>query len=375
MKSYDVIVAGVGAMGSATLYHLAKQGLRVAGIDPHPPGHAFGSSHGETRIIRKAYFLDGNYLPLLERSYELWRELEAESGKELMKICGLLCIGESESEFIAKLEEASWEAGLALDCITAAEARELHPAMQVPEDLVIYHDRDGGYLSPENCVSTHAERACAHGAALFAGEPLLEWSADGDGVRVRTANRTLTASKLILTTGAWAMPEFAKLGIPLRVRRKVMFWHRISEPERFRSTPVWIWARQDHAFYGFPTLDGATMKSAEDSGGEYLEHPDARDFSIRRDDDEALTPFLHTAFPALVHEVDRAKTCLYTDAEDRNFIVAFHPEHPQVLLASCCSGHGFKLSSAMGEVLARTVQNGMLPPEATFFGMRYWRSM
>jgi sarcosine oxidase len=370
MQSYDVIVAGVGAMGSATLYHLAKQGLRVAGIDPHVPGHAFGSSHGETRIIRKAYFLDGNYLPLLERSYELWRELEAESGKDLMHICGLLCIGEPESEFITALEGASREAGLALDRIDSAEAQKLHPAVQVPEDQVIYHDRDGGYLSPEHCVATHAERARAHGADVFAGEPLLEWAVDGDGVRVRTANRMLTASKLILTTGAWVTPEFAKLGIALRVRRKVLFWHRISEAERFRDTPVWIWARQEQAFYGFPTLDGATMKSAEDTGGEYLENADARDFSIRSEDDAALTPFLHTAFPGLVHGIDRAKTCLYTDSADRNFIIRFHPEHPHVLLASCCSGHGFKLSSAMGEVLAKTVQSGVLPPEAAFFGMR-----
>jgi sarcosine oxidase len=370
MLSYDVIVAGVGAMGSATLYHLAKQGLRVAGIDPHAPGHAFGSSHGETRIIRKAYFLDGNYLPLLERSYALWRELEAESGKDLMQICGLLCIGEPGSEFITKLEVASQEAGLALERISPAESRKLHPAMHVPEDQVIYHDRDGGYLSPETCVRTHAQLACAHGADVFAGEPLLEWSADGTGVRVRTASRTLTAGKLLLTTGAWVMPEFAKLGIPLRVRRKVMFWHRISEPEQFSNTPVWIWAQQEHAFYGFPTLDGMTMKSAEDSGGEYLEHPDARDFNIRPEDDEALTPFVHTAFPGLIQAVDRAKTCLYTDSEDRNFIIGFHPEHPQVLLASCCSGHGFKLSSAMGEVLAKTLQSGVLPPEAAFFGMR-----
>lgn len=370
MQSYDVIVAGVGAMGSATLYHLAKQGLRVAGIDPHAPGHAFGSSHGETRIIRKAYFLDGNYLPLLERSYALWRELEAESGKDLMQICGLLCIGEPGSEFITKLEVASQGAGLALERISPAESRKLHPAMQVPEDQVIYHDRDGGYLSPEHCVSTHADCACACGAHLFAGEALLEWNADGDGVRVRTPYRTLTAGRLILTTGAWVTPEFARLGIPLRVRRKVMFWHRISEPGQFRNTPVWIWAQQEHAFYGFPTLDGMSMKSAEDTGGEYLEHPDARDFGTRPDDDEALTPFLHSAFPGLIHGVDRAKTCLYTDSPDKNFIIAFHPEHPQVLLASCCSGHGFKLSSAMGEVLARTVQSGELPPEAAFFGVR-----
>lgn len=370
MQSYDVIVAGVGAMGSATLYHLAKQGLRVAGVDPHPPGHAFGSSHGETRIIRKAYFLDGNYLPLLNRSYELWRELEAESEKDLMRICGLLCIGEPQSDFITKLEGASQEAGLALERITPAESRALHPAMRVPEEQVIYHDRDGGYLSPETCVSTHADRAQVHGADVFAGEPLLEWSTDGEGARVRTANRTFFAGKLILTTGAWVMPEFTRLGIPLRVRRKVMFWHRIAEPERFRGAPVWIWAQREHAFYGFPTLDGTTMKSAEDTGGEDLQHADARDFAIRPEDDVALTPFLHSAFPGQVHGVDRAKTCLYTDSADRNFIVGFHPEHSQILLASCCSGHGFKLSPAMGEVLAKTVQSGTLPREAAFFGIR-----
>ncbi|HSI63562.1 MAG TPA: FAD-dependent oxidoreductase, partial [Candidatus Saccharimonadia bacterium] len=192
----------------------------------------------------------------------------------------------------------------------------------------------------------------------------------GSGVRVRTSQREITAAKLILTTGAWVAPEFAKLGIPLRVRRKVLFWHRISKPDRFRDTPVWIWKGGEHAFYGFPTLDGATMKSAEDTGGEYLNTPDARDFNIHPEDDAALTPFLHTAFPGLIHGVDRAKTCLYTDSPDKNFVISFYPEHPQVLLASCCSGHGFKLSSAMGEVLARTVQDGKLPPEAAFFAMR-----
>ena len=370
MQSYDVIVAGIGAMGSATLYHLAKQGLRVAGIDPHVPGHAFGSSHGETRIIRKAYFLDGNYLPLLERSYELWRELEEESGKELMRICGLLCIGAPGSDFIAKLEAASQQAGLLLDRISCSEAGKLHPAMQVPEDLAVYFDQDGGYLTPEECVVTHAERARVRGADIVPGESLVEWSVDGNGVRVRTSRRELTAGRLILTTGAWVAPEFAKLGMTLRVRRKVLFWHGISGAESFRDTPVWIWGDEERAFYGFPTLDGTTMKSAEDTGGEYLETPEAREFGIQPEDDAALTPFLKTAFPGKVYAIERAKTCLYTDSPDGNFVISFHPEHPQVLLASCCSGHGFKLSSAMGEVLARTVQEGKLPAEAAFFGLR-----
>lgn len=369
MQSFDIIVAGVGAMGSASLFHLARQGWRVAGIDPHPPGHDQGSSHGETRIIRKAYFLDPGYVPLLHRSYDLWRELEADSGQSLLHLTGLLCIGEEGSRFIEGLRRCFAVHQLPHENLAPAEVRLRYPAFQVTDGCVVFLDPEGGYLHPEACVRAHAGLALKHGATLFSGERLLAWQADGAGVRVRTDRRDLLAAKLLITTGAWAPPEFVALGIPLRVRRKVLFWHQLRHPSAFTGTPVWIWKSGASDFYGFPSLDGATMKSAEDSGGDYLADPEDRDFTIRPADDLALTPFLQRAFPGMVGSVASAKTCLYTDAADKNFVIGFHPGHPQVLLASCCSGHGFKLSAVLGEVLAQAIIHGRLGPEAAFLSM------
>lgn len=370
MEKFDVIVAGVGAVGSATLYHLAKSGLRVAGLDPYAPGHSMGSSHGDTRIIRKAYFLHPEYLPLLNRSYDLWRELEAESGQDLMRITGLLCIGDEDSAFIQGIKRTFEANALPYEQLTAAETRSQFPVFAVPDDMTVLHDHEGGYLRPEACVMAHAAQAEKLGAAVFAGESLRAWRAEGDGVCVTTSRRELHADRLVLTTGAWVTPEFATLGVPLRVRRKVLFWHQCTQPDDFRDIPVWIWKNRGSDFYGFPSLDGATIKSAEDTGGSYLEKPEDRDFHVFPEDDANLTPFLHEAFPGKVGEVQHGKTCLYTDTSDRNFVIGFHPGHPQVLLASCCSGHGFKLSSAMGEVLAKTVQMGKLPKEAEFLAMK-----
>jgi len=369
MQSYDVIVAGIGAMGSSTLYHLAKKGLRVAGLDPFQPGHDRGSSHGETRIIRKAYFLHPDYVPLLERSYDLWRDLEAETGSDLLQLTGLLCIGEEDSTFIQGLKRCFEVNNLPHEKLTSAETTRRYPEFQVPESHVVYFDPEGGYLKVENCVQAHAAMAQKHGADIFSGESLLSWEPDGDGVRITTSKRELYAGRLVITTGAWVAPEFAALGVSLKVRRKVLFWHHLTRPGLFKDTPVWIWKNQGSDFYGFPSLNGGTMKSAEDTGGDYLNQPEDRDFSIKPEDDAALTPFLHRAFPGMIGAVESGRTCLYTDAADKNFIIGFHPEHAQVLLASCCSGHGFKLSTAIGEVLADGAINGRLSRQVDFLSL------
>ncbi|TLD72827.1 N-methyl-L-tryptophan oxidase [Phragmitibacter flavus] len=367
--SFDVIIAGIGAMGSATLRHLSAQGLRVAGIDPFPPGHDQGSSHGDTRIIRKAYFLHPDYVPLLHRSYHLWRKLETEIQQSLLHLTGLLCIGEEGSSFMTGLQRCFDVNQLPHERLTAAETRARYPAFNIPDNHLVYFDPEGGYLRPEACIRAQTQLATQHGATLFTGERLLTWEPDGTGVRLTTNQRVLTAQKLILTTGAWVTPEFAKLGIPLKVRRKVLFWHQLNDPATFTNTPVWIWKSQGSDFYGFPTLDNTTMKSAEDSGGTYLDQPEDRDFNIHPDDDANLTPFLARAFPNKIGPVQHGKTCLYTDAADKNFLIGFHPEHPQVLLASCCSGHGFKLSIAIGEILGNAITTDQIAPEAAFLSL------
>lgn len=365
----DLIVVGLGAVGSAALHHATASGLSAVGIEQFPIGHDRGSSHGESRIIRKAYFLHPDYVPLLDRAYELWRELEGFAGRPLLETTGLLCAGSADGSFINGLERCYAAHDLPHERLSADEAMRRHPQFHLPSDAVVYFDPLGGFLRADDCVRAHLDSARARGATIYDDEAVCGWSSDANGVTVTTTRRTLHAGHLLLATGAWVVPEFAEIGISLRAKRKVLFWHRLVNPARFRPNcfPAYIAKFDGVATYGFPTLDGATMKSAEDSGGQWIDDPASVDReNLEPGDEAALRRFLDVTFQGAVGPRAAWKTCLYTVAPDNNFVLGPHPGRPHVTLASCCSGHGFKLSSVMGELLARTVRDGAVPPEARF---------
>lgn len=360
MQSYDVIVLGVGGWGSATLYHLARRGLRVAGVEQFAVGHDRGSSHGESRVIRMAYFMDPAYVPVLRRAYELWRELEADAGETLMTLSGLLCLGEADGPFIQGLEACYATHTLPHERWTVEQARARFPQFHPPEDAVCYWDPLGGYLDADRCVAMHARLAQQAGATMLTGERVLEYRCDGGGVVVRTERQELRADRLVIAAGAFVSRFAADLGGLVTPVRKALFWYRANDPAQFTAEkfPVWIAKFAGLNYYGFTSLDGATVKAAEDTGGQALPTADDVPRMIRDDDEKNLRPFLDRLFPGALGRRSAAKVCLYENSADRNFILDQHPEHPQIIFACGGSGHGFKFASVVGEIAADLATRG-----------------
>jgi len=358
---YDVIVAGLGAMGSASSYHLARRGMRVLGLDRWSVPHAHGSSHGDSRIIREMYFEHPLYVPLVQRAYELWRELEREAGTPLMRIHGGLMIGPRDGMLITGTLRSAEEHRLPYDLLSPAEVRARFPAFDIAPDLVAVFDPRAGYLDPEACTTAHLSLAARHGADLRYGEPVLGWEEDGDGVRVRTASGTWTAGRLLVTAGAWTRELLDGLDLPLVVERQVPFWFDLPaggdyEPER---CPIYAWERTPGFIgYGFPRLEKG-VKAALMHQGETAAHPDAIRRAIDPGEAEPLRAALRQVLPGVAAApVREAATCLFTNTPDGDFAIGFHPAHPRVLVSSPCSGHGFKFASAIGELHADLLAHG-----------------
>jgi len=356
VKHYDVIVAGLGAMGSASAYHLAARGRRVLGLERFAPRHAQASWHGDSRIIRELYFEHPLYVPLVQRAYALWAELERESGERLMTIGGGLMIGPREGMLIAGTLRSAAEHGLPAELLAPAEVHARFPAFQLGDDLVAVLDPRAGFLRPEACVDAHRSLAVRYGAELRYEEPALAWEPDGAGVRVRTARGACTADRLLLTAGAWTRDLLPGLDLALEVERQVVFWldppagDGRYEPGR---CPIYAWEHTSgYIGYGFPRL-ARGVKAALMHQGEAAAHPDG----VRRTVDEAEVEPLRAALGTMLPGVAAAPVaghavCLFTNTPDTDFAVGFHPAHPQVLISSPCSGHGFKFASAIGELHA-----------------------
>lgn len=353
-ESYDVAIAGLGAMGSAAAYHLARRGQRVIGFDRFAPPHDRGSSHGESRIIRVAYFEDPRYVPLVKRAWELWLELESESGADLLQSTGGLMIGPREGVLVSGALASASAHGLPHDLLDAEALAARFPAHRPNDDDVAVWEPQAGVLDPEACVATHLEGARVAGAALRFDEPVDGWQANGAGVRIATGRDSYRARRLILAAGSWLPRLLREPLFPLEVTRQPLVWFAPTVPieafdaERF---PIFIREHEPGRFiYGFPRRAGR-IKFAIHMEGEVAD-PDQVRRAVSDDEVEKVRAILRRCVPGAAGEcVDRA-VCLYTSTRDQHFRLGPHPAHPQVLVASCCSGHGFKFSSAIGEVLA-----------------------
>lgn len=356
--AFDVIVAGLGAMGSSAVYHLAKRGAKVLGLEARTAAHDQGSSHGESRIIRQAYFEDPAYVPLVLRAYELWEELEAESTEDLLNITGGVAIGTLQSGLVTGCLKSAHTYGLAHELLDANEMRRRFPQFVLAEDEVAFYEEKAGYLRPEACIKQHLRCASRRGANLRFEEPILSWTASesGDGVSVVTDNRTYQAKSLVLSVGPWTNEFVPGLPVSLSVSRRVMFWVRpTAQPSAFdrRTFPIFLWEpEQCPLFYGFPRIDQTgDPKIAIHSGGEDCT-PSTIDRSIHPRDVAAIRSAIEFRIPALNGEISRAITCMYTMTPDKHFIIDAHPRYPQVSIAAGFSGHGFKFSSVVGEILS-----------------------
>jgi len=353
-KAYDVIVLGVGGFGSAACYHLARRGARVLGLEQFECAHARGSSHGDTRIIRLAYFEHPNYVPLLRRAYELWAELESLSGQSLFRRAQLLLAGPADGETITGALEAAQLHNLTVHRMTAEEACSAFPGMLVPGGYAAVLEPDAGYLRVEECVRAHWQAAVNLGADIRTGIAVRDWSVEGNGVRVRTDQGDSHASSLVITAGAWAATLLRDLALPLTVVRKFVGWFRTEDGAYHvdHGYPTFYFEQPDGAFYGFPSLDGRSIKIAEHTGGELVSDPLNIDRSCRESDLTRLMPFVKQVLPRARTELEKHSVCLYTLTPDRHFIIDRHPHHPNVWFAAGFSGHGFKFTSVVGEVLA-----------------------
>ena len=349
-------------MGRATLFHLAQRGWRVLGLEQFADGHTLGSSHGDSRIIREMYFEHPLYVPLVQRAYELWEDLEARSASTLLSITGGLMIGPPNGSVVTGTLRSAAEHGLEHDVLDAKETRARYPAFELADDLVAVVDKRAGYLAPEACNKAHLDAALAAGAEARFDEPVLEWIPDGEGVRVKTSRDSYTAGRLVIAAGAWSNRVLRDLELPLTVERQAVFW---LEPEdddgAFDRARFPIYAYEYKAgtiCYGFPRLERG-VKASGMHDGETTDDPE----SVRRTIDEReLAPLrstLKAILPRLsVAPVRESGTCLFTNTPDHDFIVDFHPLHPQVLISSPCSGHGFKFASAIGELQAELLIDG-----------------
>jgi sarcosine oxidase len=364
---FDIIIVGLGAMGSAAASQLAGRGARVLGLERYTPAHQQGSSHGRSRIIRQAYFEHPAYVPLLLRAYELWEQLERDAGRRLLTITGGLMIGSPDSPVVTGSIRSAQEHSLPYEVLDATEISRRFPPFKPASEVVALYETRAGVLDPEECIRAQLEQASRRGATLHFEEPALAWEAasSGDRVRVSTAHSTYEAERLVLAAGAWAPTLLADLGLPLAPERQVLYWFEPAGgvepflPDRF---PIWIWeVAPDLDLYGFPTQDGppggvkvAFYRIGE--GGTCT--PKTIDRVVHPAEIERMRAALAASLPALNGELRATLTCMYTNTPDQHFVIGAHPRHPQVVIASPCSGHGFKFASVIGEILADLALDG-----------------
>jgi sarcosine oxidase len=361
----DAIVIGLGAMGSAAAQHLAERGCRVKGFDQFSPPHNLGSSHGLTRIFRRAYFEDPRYVPLLIRSFELWKRLERDTGAALLHLPGVLVLGPTHGELVKRSSESAVAFGLPHSILSAKELKRRYPVFDIDSNTYALLEANAGYLRAEACVEQQLRQAARSGAEIHTNEPVLGWHADqhGSRVAVRTSRGTYEADHLVVTAGPWAPQLLAELGMPLRVTRQVLYWFEPKDSlDGYREDhlPVYIFESEgsERVLYGFP-LTGPPSEGVKVAlhGSDDFCAPE----SVRRDisatDEESIRERLAKPMPRLAGRLLRAETCLYTMTPDEHFLLGPHPDYPSVTIAAGFSGHGFKFAPVIGEILADIVSN------------------
>lgn len=362
----DVIVIGLGGMGSAAAHHLAARGHRVLGLERFGPAHNRGSSHGGSRITRQSYFEDPAYVPLLLRSYELFAKLERDTGRSLATLCGGVMVGRPDSRTVAGSLRSAQQWGLPHEMLDAAQIRRRFPTLTpAPDEVALFEER-AGFVRPEATVAAQVQLAQQSGAELRFEEPVTRWEVlpSGKGVRVHTAEDVYTAGHLVVCPGAWAPRLLADLGVGFTIERQIMHWfHPRGGTAAFapEQHPIYIW--EDAAgvqVYGFPAIEGPDggAKVAFFRRGTVCD-PETIDRTVHPEEIEAMAAQLRPRLPALPGRHHRSVTCMYTTTPDEHFVLARHPEHPDSVTVACgFSGHGFKFVPVVGEIVADLALEG-----------------
>jgi len=351
---YDAIVLGVGGMGSAATYHLARRDVDVLGIERFDVPHAKGSSHGVTRIIRLPQFKDPAYVPLVADALDLWKELETRRDTRLFYETGTLDFGPGESDVFHGSRESCRVHDLEHSVLTGAEVSERFGGYDLPPEYRAVYQPDGGFLHAEQCVVAHVEAAHAEGATIRARERVTDWEAGESGVRVTTDRGSYTAETLVTTAGAWTGDLFPGLDDYLEPERQVLGWFQPTAPERFRpgNFPVFVADVPEGNYYGFPVFEVPGFKFGKHHHRGQTGHPAELGSEPNREDETVLREFADRYMPAGTGPTMQLATCLYTNTPDEDFILDVHPDHERVVVGAGFSGHGFKFASVVGEVLA-----------------------
>lgn len=384
-NKFDTIVLGLGAMGSAAVYQLAKRGSRVLGIDQFSPPHNYGSTHGESRIIRQAIGEGEAYTPLVLRSYELWREIERETGKELLTITGGLILETQQSaatmhargNFFDQTMGCAEKFHIPHEILEPKDLRKRYPQFAVTNERG-YFEYGAGYLRPELCVEAHLSLAKHLGATLKTNERVLAADPDGSSIAVKTDRSVYQADRLVVAAGPW-IAQFLKPAHAqfFKVYRQVMYWFRINSGSESAFSPktfpifIWVFEKGGHiGFYGFPALDGKSIKVATEQYAS-VTSPDKVDRVISAEEKQSMyKDTIHGRLPGVSNQCEAAVSCLYTTTPDSNFVIDFYPGNDRILIASPCSGHGFKHSAAIGEVISELILDGRSKIDISRFSMK-----
>ena len=356
---HEFIVLGTGGIGSAALYQLAKRGADVLGIDQYPAGHDKGSSHGDSRLIRLVYFEHPDYVPLLRSAFDLWRDLETESERELLIMTGLLQAGPADGDVITGLVKAAQYHDLKMEQLSADLASKRFPGIKLKSTQTAIFDENAGVLKVEDCVRTHIELAQKNGAQLKSGA-VTGWHEEDEVIKVHLGDETLYCRNLIITPGAWAADLLPALSPFLKIRRKALFWFDDHEPKHHiqNNFPVFFVEDNGHNYYGFPAMDAKGIKVADHQGGDILASPteldDSLDTKALSEVNEALRQYL----PAVGDHLAHYTNCMYTMSCDEHFIVGLYPGSNHVNFVAGLSGHGFKFAPVLGEVMADLAMTG-----------------
>ncbi|MGI8574807.1 MAG: N-methyl-L-tryptophan oxidase [Egibacteraceae bacterium] len=376
MAGFDAIVCGLGGMGSAAAAELARRGQRVLGLERHHAVHDLGSSHGGSRIIRQAYFEGEEYVPLLLRAYERWAQVERDSGRELLTITGGLMLGGPDSETVSGALASARKFNLEHEELDSAELRRRFPTLRIRDEVGVYEPL-AGFVSPEASVAVHLALAERAGADLRFTESVRSWMPTrSGGVAVTTDHGRYEADRLVVTAGAWSSEVLADLALPLTVERQIQFWFAPPggvEPFSAAGHPVYIWELADGTqFYGLPqhgpASDGVKVAFFRMGGPT---SPETVDRQVHPEEVAQTRSVVTELVPGLDGPLVRAATCLYTTTPDEDFLITAHPEHPQVVLATGFSGHGFKFVSVVGEILADLAIDGSTTLPIELFRLRW----
>ena len=336
----------------------------VLGLERYSQSHEWGSSHGRSRIIRQAYFEDPAYVPLLLRAYELWEQLERDSGEDILTVTGGLMMGAPGSDLVAGSRKSADAYDLPYEMLDASEIKRRFPVFEPTSDTVALYEEQAGFVRPETSISAHLNLATRRGADLRFGEVVRSWSADpsGKGVVVETESGIYEAERLVISAGSWASGLLAELKLPLEVTRQILFWFEPDDVELYRpgNFPVYIWEPEDgNTFYGIPAHDGEHgVKAAFFRADAVPCTPETIERQVHEEEVQFIRGYMDRHVPGLGGKLLGAQTCMYTNTPDLHFVIAPHPDHPQVAVAAGFSGHGFKMSSVVGEILADLATEG-----------------